>query len=208
MAKTTLSLRKISLTIIGVMVFTVATMTISLTVFPTYTTAPMAFGERIMIDSEQLVIVSTTNGIDQNNNSNTIDRNISSLRTTQSQENVLDVECEGDLICDIWGNNTLVDSYTVENTITTTVIPNALDTFNQTLNQSLTQSLNQSGILLLLPFIDNDFNDMLNNDSGGFNEHDDLDSEMDEWIDQMLDATLGDLQAPMQTSPDLLAVSV
>ena len=208
MVKTTLSLRKISLkTIVVVVVFTVATMTMSSTVFSTSATAPMAFGERIMINSKQLVTVSTTNGIDQNNN-NTIDRNTSSLGITQSPENGLDVECEGDLICEIFGNNTLVDTNTVENTTaTTTVITSALDALNQTLNQSLTQLLNQSSIPLQ-PFGDNDFNDMLNNDSGSFNEQDDLDSEMDEWIDRMLNATLGDLQAPLQTSPDLLAVSV
>jgi hypothetical protein len=207
MVKTTLSLRKISLkTTVVVVVFTVATMTMSSTVFSTSATAPMVFGERIMIDSKQLVTVSTTNGIDQNNN-NTIDRNTSSLGITQSPENGLDVECEGDLICEIFGNNTLVDTNTVENTTTTTVITSALDALNQTLNQSLTQSLNQSSIPLQ-PFGDNDFNDMLNNDSGSFNEQDDLDSEMDEWIDRMLNATLGDLQAPLQTSPDLLAVSV
>ena len=207
MVKTTLSLRKISLTTIVVVVFNVATMTMSSTVFSTSATAPMAFGERIMIDSKQLVTVSTTNGIDQNNNNNTIDRNTSSLGITQSPENGLDVECEGDLICEIFGNNTLVDTNTVENTTTTTVITSALDALNQTLNQSLTQLLNQSSIPLQ-PFGDNDFNDMLNNDSGSFNEQDDLDSEMDEWIDRMLNATLGDLQAPLQTSPDLLAVSV
>ncbi len=208
MVKTTLSLRKISLKTIVVVVFTVATMTMSSTVFSTSATAPMAFGERIMIDSKQLVTVSTTNGIDQNNNNNnTIDRNTSSLGITQSPENGLDVECEGDLICEIFGNNTLVDTNTVENTTTTTVITSALDALNQTLNQSLTQLLNQSSIPLQ-PFGDNDFNDMLNNDSGSFNEQDDLDSEMDEWVDRMLNATLGDLQAPLQTSPDLLAVSV
>ena len=205
MVKTTLSLRKISLTtivVVVVVVFTVATMTMLSTVFSNSATAPMAFGERIMIDSKQLVTVSTTNGIDQNNN-NTIDRNTSSLGITQSPENGLDVECEGDLICEIFGNNTLVDTNTVENTTTTTVITSALDALNQTLNQSLNQSS-----IPLLPFSDDDFDDMLNNDSGSFNEQDDLDSEIDEWIDRMLNGTLGDLQAPLQTSPDLLAVSV
>ena len=210
MVKTTLSLRKISLTtiVVVVVVLTVATMTMSSTVFSTSATAPMAFGERIMIDSKQLVTVSTTNGIDQNNN-NAIDRNTSSLGITQSPENGLDVECEGDLICEIFGNNTLVDTNTVENSTTTTVITSALDALNQTLNQSLTQSLNQSSIPLpLLPFGDNDFDDMLNNDSGSFNQQDDLDSEIDEWIDQMLNETLGDPPAPLQSSPDLLSVSV
>jgi hypothetical protein len=208
MVKTTLSLRKISLTtiVVVVVVLTVATMTMSSTVFSTSATAPMAFGERIMIDSKQLVTVSTTNGIDQNNN-NAIDRNTSSLGITQSPENGLDVECEGDLICEIFGNNTLVDTNTVENSTTTTVITSALDALNQTLNQSLTQSLNQSSIPLL-PFGDNDFDDMLNNDSGSFNQQDDLDSEIDEWIDRMLNETLGDPPAPLQSSPDLLSVSV
>ena len=207
MVKTTLSLRKISFTtIVVVVVFTVATMTMSSTVFSTSATAPMEFGERMMIDSKQLVTVSTTNGIDQNNN-NAIDRNTSSLGITQSPENGLDVECEGDLICEIFGNNTLVDTNTVENSTTTTVITSALDALNQTLNQSLTQSLNQSSIPLL-PFGDNDFDDMLNNDSGSFNQQDDLDSEIDEWIDQMLNETLGDPPAPLQSSPDLLSVSV
>jgi hypothetical protein len=207
MVKTTLSLRKISFTAIVVVVFTVATMTMPSTVFSTSATALMAFGERIMIDSKQLVTVSTTNGIDQSNNNNTIERNIRSLGVTQSPENGLDVECEGDLLCEIFGNNTLVDTNTVENTTTTTMITSALDALNQTLNQSLTQSLNQSSIPLQR-FSDNDFDDMLNNDSGIFNEQDDLDSEMDEWIGRMLNATLGDLQAPLETSPDLLAVSV
>jgi hypothetical protein len=202
MVKTTLSLRKILLTAIVGVILTVVTMTMSSTAFSTAATAHVAFGERMVIDSEQLVTVSTTNGIDQNNN-NTIDRHISSLGITQSPENGLGTECEGDLICDIWGNNTLVVTKTVGNTTNTTVITSALDT----LNHSLNQSLNQSSIPLLL-FGENDFDDMLNNDSGIFNEREDLDSEMDEWIDRMVNETLGDLQAPLQTSPDLLPVSV
>jgi hypothetical protein len=49
---------------------------------------------------------------------------------------------------------------------------------------------------------------MLNNDFDIFNEQEDLDSEIDEWIDRMLNGTLGDMQAPLQTSPDLRSVSV
>ena len=170
-------------------------------VFTTTTTAAaVTFGERIVIDSEQVVTVSTTNGIDQdNNNNNTIDRNTSSLVITQSPEDGISVlECEGDLICDIWGNNTLVATNTGENTTNTTVITSALDTLNQ--------RLNQSSIPPLL-FGDNDI-DMLNNDSGIFNEQEDLDAEMDEWIDRMLNGTLGDLPAPLQTPSDLLPVSI
>ncbi len=183
-------------------------MTMPSAVFSTAGTASMAFGERIVVDSvdsEQVATISTTNGIDQNNS--TTDRHISSLGITQSPENGLGVlECEGDLICDIWGNNTLVATNTRENTTNSTVITSALDTLNQTLNQSLTQSLNQSSIPLL-PFGDNDI-DMLNNDSGIFNEREALDSEMDKWIDRMLNETSDDLRAPLQTSPDLLPVSV
>ena len=95
----------------------------------TTTTASVAFGERIVVNSEQVVTVSTTNGIDQSNS--TIDRHMSSLRITQSPKNGLGVlECEGDLMCDIWGNNSLAASNTVGNTTNTTVITSALDTLN------------------------------------------------------------------------------
>ena len=183
-------------------------MSMSSTVFSTTTTAAsVAFGERIVINSEQVVTVSTTNGIDQSNNS-TIDRHISSLGITQSPENGLSVlECEGDLMCDVWGNNTLAATNTVGNTTNTTVITSALDTLNQMLNQRLNQSLNQSSIPPLL-LGNNDMDDRLNNDSGIFNEQEDLDAEMDKWIDRMLNETLGDLQAPLQTPPDLLPVSI
>jgi hypothetical protein len=192
----TLSLRKISLTTI-VAVLTMVTM--SSTVFSTAATAPVAFGQRIVVDSEQSVTV-TTNGFDQDNNA-TIDRNTSSLRITQSPENGLDIECGGDLNCEILDNNTIVAT-NEENT--TNIIT---DTLNA-LNNSLTQSLNQSSIPLpLLPFGDNDFDDMLNNDFGIFSEQEDLDSEIDEWIDRMLNDTLGDLQAPLQTPPDLRSAS-
>jgi hypothetical protein len=193
----TLSLRKISLTTI-VAVLTMVTM--SSMVFSTAATVPVAFGERMVIDSKQSVTATTTNGIDQDNNA-TIDRHISSLRITQSPENGLDVECEGDLKCEILDNNTLVAT-TGENT--TNIIT---DTLNA-LNNSLTQSLNQSSVPLpLLPFGNNDFDDMLNNDFGIFSEQEDLDSEIDEWIDRMLNDTLGDLPAPLQSSPDLRSVS-
>jgi hypothetical protein len=178
------SLRIMLLTTI-VTVLMVVTMTISSTVFSA-TATPVAFGERIVLDSEQSV-TSTTNGIDQNNDT---DKHTSSLRITQSPENGLDVECGGDLKCEILDNNTVVAT-TGQNT--TTMITNTLNAFNQ----SLIQSLNQSN--LLLPFDDNDF--------GILNEQD-LDSEIDEWIDRMLNETLGDLRAPLQTSPDLLSISV
>jgi hypothetical protein len=177
------SLRIMLLTTI-VTVLMVVTMTISSTVFFA-TATPVAFGERIVLDSEQSV-TATTNGIDQNNDT---DRHTSSLRITQSPENGLDVECGGDLKCEILDNNTVVAT-TGQNT---TMITNTLNAFNQ----SLIQSLNQSN--LLLPFDDNDF--------GILNEQD-LDSEIDKWIDRMLNETLGDLRTPLQTPPDWVSVSV
>jgi hypothetical protein len=200
MVKTLPLRKKISLTTI-VMVLTVVAM--SSTVFSTAATAPVAFGQRIVNDSEQAAAV-TTNGIDQNDT--TTDRHTSSLRTTQSPENGLDAECEGDLICGIFDNNTLVaTTNTGQNTTNNNMmITGALDA----LNQSLTQSVNQSSSPLL-PFGDNGLDDMLNNDFDDiFNEQEDLDSEIDEWIDRMLNGTLGDMRAPLQTSPDLRSGSV
>jgi hypothetical protein len=192
-------LRKMPLTTI-VTVLMVMTTTVSLTVFST-TTAPVAFGERIMLDSEQSVTV-TTKGVDQDNATG---RHISSLRITQNPESGLDVECGGDLRCEILDNNTVVAT-TGENT--TTMITSTLNPLNQSLvqslNQSLVQSLNQSSILV--PFSNSD-SDMLNNDFDIFNGQD-LDSEIDEWIDRMLNETLGNMRAPVQTLPDLPSVSV
>lgn len=199
MGKTLPLRKKISLTTI-VMVLTVVAM--FSTVFSTVATAHVAFGQRIVNDSEQAATV-TTNGIDQNDT--TTDRHTSSLRITQSPENGLDAECEGDLKCRIFDNNTLVaTTNTGQNTTNNNMmITGALDA----LNQSLTQSVNQSS--LPLPFGDNDFDDMLNNDFDDiFNEQEDLDSEIDEWIDRMLNGTLSDMRAPLQTSPDLRSVSV
>lgn len=199
MGKTLPLRKKISVTTI-VMVLTVVAM--FSTVFSTVATAHVAFGQRIVNDSEQAATV-TTNGIDQNDT--TTDRHTSSLRITQSPENGLDAECEGDLKCRIFDNNTLVaTTNTGQNTTNNNMmITGALDA----LNQSLTQSVNQSS--LPLPFGDNDFDDMLNNDFDDiFNEQEDLDSEIDEWIDRMLNGTLSDMRAPLQTSPDLRSVSV
>lgn len=202
----TLSSRKISLTTIVIMVTTVVIMTISSTVSPTTsTTAPVAFGQRTVIDSEQSVTV-TTNGIGQNNNNTATGahKNASSLTVTQIPENGLDLDCEGDLLCEILDNNTLVATTNTGENATNMTITSALDA----LNQSLAQSLNPSSILPL-PFGDNnDINNMLNDDFGIFNEHEDLDSKIDEWVDRMLNGTLGDLAGPLQPLPELPPVSV
>jgi hypothetical protein len=183
----TLLLRKMILTtIVTALMVGVVAMAMSSTVFSI--AAPMASGERIVLDPEQSVTV-TTNGIDQNN---ATDSYTSSLSVTQSPENGLDVECGGDLKCEILDNNTVVAT-TGQNT-TTTMITDALNA----LNQSLTQSFNQSNILL--PFGDNDF-DMLDDQ--------DFDSSIDQLIDRILNGTLGDMQPPpLQTLPDLRSASV
>ena len=182
----TLLLRKMILTtIVTALMVGVVAMAMSSTVFSI--AAPMASEERIVLDPEQSVTV-TTNGIDQNNATG---RYTSSLSVTQSPENGLDVECGGDLKCEILDNNTVVAT-TGQNT-TTTMITDALNA----LNQSLTQSFNQSNILL--PFGDNDF-DMLDDQ--------DLDSSIDQLIDRILNGTLDDMQPPLQTLPDLRSASV
>ncbi len=178
------SLRKMLLTSI-VTVLIGVTVTMSSTVLST-ATAPVAFGESIVLDSEQSVTVTTTNGIDQDNST---DKHTSSLRITQSPENGLDVECGGDLKCEILDNNTVVAT-TGENT-STTMISGALNALNQSLNQSS---------IILPPFGDNDF-DILN-------EQEDFGSEIGELIDRMLNETLDDLRAPLQTPPDLRSASV
>jgi hypothetical protein len=199
----TLPLRKVSLTTIVTVLTVVA---VSSTVFSTATAAPVAFGQRIVNDSEQAVIAATTYGIDKNDT--TTDRHTSSLRITQNPENGLDAECVGDLRCETLDNNTLTAATnTGQNTTTNNsmMITSALDA----LNQSLAQSVNQSSIPLPLPFGDNGFDDMLNNEFDIFNEEEeDLDSKLDEWIDRMLNGTLGEMRAPLQTSPDLRSVSV
>jgi hypothetical protein len=196
------SLRKMLLTSI-VTVLIGVTVTMSSTVLST-ATAPVAFGESIVLDSEQSVTVTTTNGIDQDNST---DKHTSSLRITQSPENGLDVECGGDLKCEILDNNTVVaTTNTGENTTANMTITSALNV----LNQSLTQILNQSSIPLLPFGDDNDFDEMLNNDFdfGIFNEQEGRDARIDEWIDRMLNETLDDLQAPLQSPPDLRYASV
>jgi hypothetical protein len=150
------------------------------------TSVPVAFGERIAVDSEQTVTV-ITNDIDQNN---TTDRHVSSLRITQSPEKGLDVECGGDLKCEILDNNTVVAT---SGQNTTTMIASALNALNQTLSESLNESS------ILLPFGNNEF---------GMLDEQDLDSKIDELIDRILNETLGDLRAPLQTPPGLLSASV
>jgi hypothetical protein len=187
------------LTILMVMIVVVARIMPTTTMLFFSAAVPVAFGERLVLDSGQSITTVTTNNIVENN---ATDQHISSLRITQSPQNGLDVECGGDLNCEILDNNTVVATTAAtpgQNTTTNAMITSTLNALNQSLSQSLIQSLNQSNILPL-PFGDNDF-DMLLDDQ-------DLDSNIDKLIDRILNETLGDMQAPLQTPVDLRSASV
>ncbi|MFL6495766.1 MAG: hypothetical protein ACJ703_04985 [Nitrososphaera sp.] len=171
------------------------------------TAVPEAFGERIVLDSRQSVRTNVTTNEDIVKDNNAADRNISSLRITQSPQNGLDVECEGGLNCEILDNNTVVATTTTatpgQNTSSSSTTAMITSNLNA-LNQSLTQSLNQSNIPpSLLPFSNNN-----NNDFDMLLDDQDLDSSIDGFIDRILNETLGNMQTPLQTPPDLRSASV
>ncbi|MFL6486670.1 MAG: hypothetical protein ACJ71D_08200 [Nitrososphaera sp.] len=173
------------------------------------TAVPEAFGERIVLDSRQSVRTNVTTNDDIVKDNNAADRNISSLMITQSPQNGLDVECEGGLNCEILDNNTVVATTTTatpgQNTSSSSTTAMITSNLNA-LNQSLTQSLNQSNIPpSLLPFGNNNNN---NNDFDMLLDDQDLDSSIDGFIDRILNETLGNMQTPLQTPPDLRSVSV
>ena len=191
-----------------VMILTVVVSMIIPTTMLLSTALPEAFGERMVLDSRQSVSNTVTTNDDIVKDNNAADQHISSLRITQTPQNGLDVECGGDLNCEILDNNTVVAT---TNTTTpgqnTTSSTTAMITSNlNALNQSLTQSLNQSNIPpSLLPFSNN------NNDDDDFDmllDDQDLDSSIDRFIDRILNETLGNMQTPLQTPPDLRSASV
>jgi hypothetical protein len=93
-----------------------------------YATAHAAFGEQlIVLDSEE-----TLTAIDEDDGNHDIDTQVSSLRVTQSTEDGLEVECEGNLKCEIIGDDTVVAT-SEDNNSTTTVTTTASTT---RLNQS------------------------------------------------------------------------
>jgi hypothetical protein len=93
-----------------------------------YATARAAFGEQlIVLDSEE-----TLTAIDEDDGNHDIDTQVSSLRVTQSTEDGLEVQCEGNLKCEIIGDDTVVAT-SEDNNSTTTVTTTASTT---RLNQS------------------------------------------------------------------------
>jgi hypothetical protein len=194
-----------------VMVLTVVVSMIIPTTMLFSTAKPEAFGERMVLDSRQSVSNTVTTNDDIVKDNNAADQHISSLRITQSPQNGLDVECGGDLNCEILDNNTVVATTNTttpgqnsSSSSTTAMITSNLNA----INQSLTQSLNQSNIPpSLLPFSNNN-NDDDDDDFDMLLDDQDLDSSIDGFIDRILNETLGNMQTPLQTPPDLRSVSV
>jgi hypothetical protein len=93
-----------------------------------YATAHGAFGEQlIVLDSEE-----TLTAIDEDDGNHDIDTQASSLRVTQSTEDGLEVECEGNLKCEIIGDDTVVATSEDNNmtTVTTTTSTTRLNQSN------------------------------------------------------------------------------
>jgi hypothetical protein len=142
-----------------------AALTLALTASVFATTTHTAFGiEVIILDSEESLAA-----IDVDNLHDT-ETQVSSLRITQGTEDGLEVECEGNLKCEIIDDNTIV---TTSNT-TTTTITNAIT------------GLNQSNIIQF----SNDF-DVI--------DEQDLNSRIEGMVDRLLDEISADLQTQLNS---------
>jgi hypothetical protein len=132
-------------------------------------TAHTTFGkELVVLDSEQ----SLTPIEDDAGNIHAIDTQVSSLRITQSTgDGGLKVECEGNLKCEIIGDDTVVA--TSNNTTTSTI------------TSSITTGINQSNII------------QFGNDS--VLDQQDLNTRIEGMVDRLLDEILGDLQTQLNT---------
>ena len=147
-------------------VTTIATaLTLVLTASVFATTTHTAFGiEVIILDSEESLAA-----IDVDNLHDT-EAQVSSLRITHGTEDGLEVECEGNLKCEIIDDNTIV---TTSNTTTTTI------------TNSIT-GLNQSNIIQF----SNDF-DVI--------DEQDLNTMIQGMVDRLLDDISGDLQTQLNS---------
>jgi hypothetical protein len=87
-----------------------------------FATADAVFVKRIVLDSEERLTA-----IDDDNHDT--DPQISSLRVTQSTEDGLDVECEGNLKCEILGDDTVIAT-SDHDTTTATAVTTALNQSN------------------------------------------------------------------------------
>jgi hypothetical protein len=86
-------------------------------------TADAVFVKLIVLDSEERLTA-----IDDDDHDT--DTQISSLRVTQSTEDGLDVECEGNLKCEILGDETVVASSDHDTTTTAAAVTKALNQSN------------------------------------------------------------------------------
>lgn len=142
-----------------------AALTLALTASVFATNTHTAFGiEVIILDSEESLAA-----IDVDNLHDT-ETQVSSLRITQGTEDGLEVECWGNLKCEIIDDNTIV---TTSNT-TTTTITNAIT------------GLNQSNTIQF----SNDF-DVI--------DEQDLNTMIEGMVDRLLDEISGDLQTQLNS---------
>jgi hypothetical protein len=92
-----------------------------------YATAHAAFGEQLIV----LNSGDTVTAIDEDDYDHDTDTQVSSLRVTQSTEDGLEVECEGNLKCEIIGDDTVVATSEDNNTTTTVTTTTGTTTLNQ-----------------------------------------------------------------------------
>jgi hypothetical protein len=121
-----------------------------------------AFGELIALDS-----VERLTAIDVDDYDHDTDTQVNSLKVTQSTEDGLEVECEGNMKCEIIGDGTVVATSEDNNT-----------TIVSTTSTTTTTSLNQSNIAEF----SNDF-DVI--------EEQDLGARIEGMVDRLLDKTFG-----------------
>ncbi len=89
-----------------------------------FATVDAVFGELIVLNSEQILTAID----DDNNDDHDTDTQVSSLTVTQSTEDGLDVECEGNVKCKIIGDDTVLSTSDQHSTNSVTA---SITTLNQ-----------------------------------------------------------------------------
>jgi uncharacterized protein YdeI (BOF family) len=116
-----------------------------------------------------MVIFDTAHGASSVRVTQSTEDGSNSVRVTQSTEDGLEVECEGNLKCEIIGDDTVVGT-SGDNTITTT-----------TTNTAVTTNLNQSNTI------------QSNSNFDAIDEQEDLGAMIEGMVDQLLDEISGKL---------------
>jgi uncharacterized protein YdeI (BOF family) len=117
-----------------------------------------------------MVIFDTAHGASSVRVTQSTEDGSNSVRVTQSTEDGLEVECEGNLKCEIIGDDTVVGT-SGDNTITTTT----------TTNTAVTTNLNQSNTI------------QSNSNFDAIDEQEDLGAMIEGMVDQLLDEISGKL---------------